>query len=80
MIRKQYTFGSDRYYTYETKDFDKIKSINELCDLLLGVFKIRDILYMQQIEIAKDICKAVRKQHKTTDKTCRTQYIKKGGK
>lgn len=77
MIKKQYVIGDDRYYTYETKDFDKIKSINELCDLLLGVFKIRDILYMQQIEIAKDICKAAKKQCKSTDKTYRTQYIKR---
>lgn len=78
MIKKQYAISNNGCYTYETKDFDKIKSINELCNLLLGVFKIEDILYMQQIEIAKDICKAVKKQHKNIKKICRTQYIKRG--
>lgn len=77
MIKKQYVFGDDKYYAYDIKDFNKIKSINELCDLLLGVFKIQDILYMQQIEIAKDICKTIKKQYKSAEKICRTQYIKR---
>lgn len=79
MIKRQYTFSQpSRYYTYDTKNFDNIKSMDELCSLFLGVFKIKDILYMQQIEIAKDICKAIKKRNKNIKMINSTEYISKG--
>ena len=83
MIKKQYSYSNaSRYYVYETKDFTKIKSMNELCDLLLGVFKIKDLLYMQQVEIAQDICRAIKQNSKNNKIKVihKTQYIQKGGK